>query len=78
MMMMLSFWILTQGRLVGANVSEKSTDSIFRAEGKTQYVSPKHWHPPMSLHEAKTRKESIIKFLFHFINHNERKYGTRA
>jgi hypothetical protein len=45
--------------LADANVSEKYTVSIFRTEDGDN-VSPKRWHLPTSLHDAKTQKNIIV------------------
>jgi hypothetical protein len=63
------FSVLAPCRPVDANVSEKHTISIFRAQCLhleprrwRQYVSPKRRHLPTSLHGAKTQKYIIIIF----------------
>jgi hypothetical protein len=44
------------------DVSEEHTASIFRVEVRRQYVPPKRWYSPTSLHSNKIRKTTIDIF----------------
>jgi hypothetical protein len=85
---LLGFWRRRVDSYIDNNVSEKHTVSIFRAEDGLQtsawrwiqYVYPKRWHLPTSLHGAKTQKNSAIiyeinqlaSFIFTYLKLGER------